>query len=262
MPFTSHTAALPSGPVTYWEAGAGRPLLYLHAAGGHQVTAPLEALARTHRVVAPVFPGFDGTPFHPGVATMEQLADLAARFHDTLIGPRADVMSQSFGGLVALWLAAKYPDKVDHLVLECPAGFRLDGSGPPAASPAAMQALLYAHPEKLPPSGKDRAAVEAGRAAPRHYSRGGLPADLHARLGDVAARTLILHGTLDRLATAEGMRFLKSKLPHAHLHYVYDSAHVIQVDQPERFLRLVSAFLERGDSYVVNFGAEGAAAAG
>ena len=35
MPFTSHTVALPSGPVTYWEAGAGRSLLYLHAAGGH-----------------------------------------------------------------------------------------------------------------------------------------------------------------------------------------------------------------------------------
>ena len=260
MPFTSHAVALPSGPVTYWEAGAGRPLLYLHAAGGHQVTTPLEALATTHRVVAPVFPGFDGTPFHPGIDTMAGLADLAAQFQDAVIGARCDLMSQSFGGLVSLWLAVKHPDKIDHLVLECPAGFRLDGSPPPASSPEEMQRLLYAHPEKVPPSSKDRAAVEAGRAAPRHYNRGGVPADLHARLGAVTARTLILHGTLDRLATAEGMRFLKSKLPHAHLHFVYDSAHVIQIDQPERFLRLAASFLERGDSYIVNFGAEDAAA--
>jgi pimeloyl-ACP methyl ester carboxylesterase len=252
MPFTQHTVALPSRPVTYWEAGTGRPLLYLHAAGGHQVTAPLEELAKTHRVVAPVFPGFDGTPFHPGVDTMAGLADLAAQFHDAVIGARCDLMSQSFGGLVSLWFAVTHPGKVDHLVLECPAGFRLDGSPPPAASPEEMQRLLYAHPEKIPPSDKDR-------AAPRHYNRGGVPADLHARLGEVAARTLILHGTLDRLAPAEGMRFLKSKLPQAHLHFVYDSAHVIQVDQPERFLRLVLAFLERGDAYIVNFGTENAA---
>ena len=260
MPFTRRTVTLPSGPVTYWEAGEGRPLLYLHAAGGHQVTAPLEELAQTHRVVAPIFPGFDGTPFHDGVDSMEKLADLAAAFQEAVIGARSDVASQSFGGLVSLWFAVKHPDRVDHLVLECPAGFRLDGSGPPAVSPEEMQRLLYAHPEKIPPSDKDRAAAEAGRAAPRHYNRGGLPGDLHARLGEIAARTLILHGTLDRLATAEGMRFLKERMPKAHLHFVYDSAHVIQVDQPERYLRLVGKFLERGDSYIVNFGAEEAAA--
>jgi pimeloyl-ACP methyl ester carboxylesterase len=207
---------------------------------------PLEALAATRRVVAPVFPGFDGTPFHPGVDTMAGLADLAAQFQNAVIGARCDVMSQSFGGLVTLWFAVNHPGKVDRLVLECPAGFRLDGSPPPASSPAAMQRLLYAHPEKIPPSDKDRAAAEAGRAAPRHYNRGGVPSDLHARLGEIAAPTLILHGALDRLATAEGMDFLAGKLPHARLETVADSAHVIQVDQPERFLALVEPFLNSG----------------
>ena len=65
MPFTAHTAVLPSGPVSYWEAGTGQPLLYLHAAGGHRVATPLEALATMQRVVAPVFPSVDGTNTSP-----------------------------------------------------------------------------------------------------------------------------------------------------------------------------------------------------
>jgi pimeloyl-ACP methyl ester carboxylesterase len=137
----------------------------------------------------------------------------------------------------------KHPAQIERLVLECPAGFRLDGSPPPASSPEEMQRLLYAHPEKIPPADKDRAAVEAGRAAPRHYNRGGVPSKLHARLGAVTAPVLILHGALDRLATAEGMRFLHGKLPNARLETVADSAHVIQVDQPEAFLALVEPFL-------------------
>jgi pimeloyl-ACP methyl ester carboxylesterase len=258
MPFTSHSVALPSGPVTYWQAGEGRPLLYLHAAGGVQVTKPLEALAKTRQVVILIFPGFDGTPYHDGVDTMERLGDLAAEFLDKLIGKPCDVMSQSFGGWVSLWLAVKHPEKVEQLVLECPAGFQIDGGGLPG--PQEIFGMLYAHPEKIPHSTKPQDQMAASMQAPRHYIKGFVATDLHARLGEVQARTLILHGTLDRLAPQAGMQLLQSKLPHSHLHYLYDSAHVIEVDQPERFLKLVSSFLERGDAYIVNFGAEGAAA--
>jgi pimeloyl-ACP methyl ester carboxylesterase len=255
MSFTQQAIPLPTGPVTYWSAGSGRPLLYLHAAGGIQITKPLEELAADHRIFMPVFPGFDGTPFHDGIDSMEKLADLAAAFHDGVIGQPCDVMSQSFGGWVSLWLAVKHPDKVEQLVLECPAGFQIDGGGLPS-DPKVIFEMLYAHPEKIPPSTKTPEQMAASAKAPRHYLTGFVASDLHARLGEVRARTLILHGTLDRLAPKAGMQLLKSKLPRGHLHYVYDSAHVIQSDQPERFLRLVSSFLGRGEAYIVNFGRE------
>jgi hypothetical protein len=35
---------------------------------------------------------------------------------------------------------------------------------------------------------------------------------------------------------------------------------VLQSDQPERFLRIVSSFLERGDAYIVNWGESAASA--
>jgi hypothetical protein len=37
-----------------------------------------------------------------------------------------------------------------------------------------------------------------------------------------------------------------------------EAAHAIEVDQPERLLRLVNAFRDRGEAYIVNFGDEAA----
>src|SRR4051794_19962184 len=54
------TARLSGGELAYWSFGDGRPLLYLHSAGGPQVTPFLEGLARTHRIVMPIAPGFEG----------------------------------------------------------------------------------------------------------------------------------------------------------------------------------------------------------
>jgi hypothetical protein len=59
------SATLSTGPLPYWVIGEGRPLLYLHAAGGPQISPFLEELARSHRVLMPIAPGFEGTPFHP-----------------------------------------------------------------------------------------------------------------------------------------------------------------------------------------------------
>ena len=102
----------------YFVLGDGRPLLYLHAAGGPQFTPFLEGLAQTHRVFCTDRSGFEGTAQHPGIETVPQLAGLAAEFAQKVIGQACDIIGHSFGGWVALWLALSHPDCVDHLVLE------------------------------------------------------------------------------------------------------------------------------------------------
>ena len=57
---------------------------------------------------------------------------------------------------------------------------------------------------------------------------------------------------------AKAGHVLKQQIRLSHLTYIYDAAHAIEVDQPERLLRLVKAFLERGEAYIVNFGDEAA----
>ena len=82
---------------------------------------------------------------------------------------------------------------------------------------------------------------------------------LLARLSELKARTLIVLAGRDELIPAKAGQVLKQHIPFSHLAYVYDAAHGIEVDQPERLLRLVKAFLERGEAYIVNFGDEAAA---
>lgn len=87
------------------------------------------------------------------------------------------------------------------------------------------------------------------------YSNGILvDEELVARLPGITARTLILMGSKEKMIPAQTGQVLKEKVPSSHLAYVYDAAHAIEVDQPERTLRIVKAFLERGESYIVNFG--------
>jgi pimeloyl-ACP methyl ester carboxylesterase len=206
--------------------GTGRPLVYLHPAGGARWTVALETLARTHTVHMPTFPGFDGTPVDRDVNSRRALGGLVADYIHQEIGQACDVMGCSFGGAVALWLAIERPQCVDHLVLECPAGLQ---SIDPALrkSPHAMLAHYGAE------DGKD-------------------PELLHA-LDRVRATTLILHGTDDRIIAAETMRLLKSRLARAFLIYVWDAAHNIEVDQPVRLAGLVQSFLERSDAFVVRY---------
>ena len=261
MPFERQELNLPSGKLSYFVAGAGAPLLYLHPAGGFSVSKPLEALSERYKIFAPVTPGFDGTAPHPEIASMEQLADLAARFADAVIGKRCDVIGQSFGGWEALWLAVKHPDKLDHLVLEAPAGVPAGGRGGLPSDPAEARRKLFAYPDRAPPVTKPVEQLQGNRRMLDHYRAISLSDEvLPSRVAAIQAPTLILMGTKDEIIPPETGRYLKTQIAGSHLAYVYDAAHVIQSDQPERYLRLVSSFLERGDAYIVNWGASAASA--
>jgi pimeloyl-ACP methyl ester carboxylesterase len=251
--FTEHTVALDSGQVTYLKGGEGRPILHLHPAGGPRVTPAMRILARRHTIYVPTTPGFNGTPEHPAVATMADLADLAAKFARIVIGAGPhDVVAESFGGWQALWLAARHPDLVEQLVLQAPAGLRPEGSGAVPADPAEFRRMLYAVPERAPEE-KRSPEVQAGDQRQRTRYFGGISFDqaLQAALPNIKARTLILFGTADRIVPIETARHLLAGIPRARLTYVWGAGHVPEYDQPERAARLIGAFMELGEGYLV-----------
>ena len=223
-----------------------RPLVYLHPAGGVRPTKVLEKL-KPHQ---PVFPGFDGTRLEH-LTTRKQLGEWVARYIEK-IGEPCDVIGCSFGGAVALWLAIQRPELVDHLVLECPAG--LQTIDPKLrADLAEFRKALFVHPEKAPPVSKTKEVEAENRRRITHYgAEDGLDRELLERVSEIKSQTLILHGTEDRIIGRESMQLLKSRLPKSFLVYVWDAAHNIEVDQPERMLELVEAFLERSEAFVVN----------
>ena len=218
---------LKSGELSYFHAGSGRPLLWLHPAGGIRRSKVLEGLGQSFALYVPVFPGFEGTSFHPEVKTRQALGALAAEFLERVIGGRCDVMGWSFGGAVALWLALERAELVDHLVLECPAG-------------------LYSVDKKI---------KRVNRALLEHYgAEDGKDEGLLARVGEIGQTTLILQGTEDGTIPAPSAQLLKGRLKKAFLVYVWQAGHDIETDQPQRVLGVVKEFLEHSDAFMVNRG--------
>jgi pimeloyl-ACP methyl ester carboxylesterase len=207
---------LSTGELTYLRAGKGRPLLYLHPAGGVRRSPVLAGLTQSLDVHVPVFPGFEATEFHDGVKTRRALAALVAEYHRRLIGKRCDVMGWSFGGAVALWLALERPELVERLVLECPAG------------------LVSIDPK----------IKRVNRALLEHYgAEDGKDEALLARVADVEHTTLILQGTNDGTIPAASAELLNSLLRNGSLVYVAQAGHDIETDAPERVLGAVREFL-------------------
>src|SRR5258708_13537548 len=119
-----------SGELTYFMAGEGRPIVYLHPAGGVRWTRVLEGLSKSFALYVPVMPGFDGTSAHGAVESMQGLAKLMGEFIDKVIGGPSDRMGCSFGGCVALWLPAPRPARRGHLRPRVPSAVRPPGPRP------------------------------------------------------------------------------------------------------------------------------------
>lgn len=249
------TVKLPSGPLSYDVLGEGRPLLYLHAAGGPMISPFLKELSRTHRVYAPTAPGFDGEPEHAEIKTIRDVARLYAEFAQAVIKTPCDIMGHSFGGWTAMWIALDHPDVAEQIILEAPGGLRFGAKPGLPMTPEQARKILYAHPEKAEEIAKPSDVTIANAKVFARYNGGVfVDEDLLARLPEIKARTLVLMGSKEKMVPEKAAQVLKEKIPHSHLTYIYDAAHGIEVDQPERTLRIVKSFLERGESYIVNFG--------
>jgi pimeloyl-ACP methyl ester carboxylesterase len=163
------------------------------------------------------------------------------------------VIAESFGGWTALWLAVRHPDLVEQLVLEAPAGMRTKGVGGLPSDPVERERKLYAVPDRAPKNPRYDEVLPGNFKALAVYAGGEtLDAALLKQLPQIKARTLLLFGTREEVTPVEDVgRRLKSAIPHSHLSYIYGAAHAVEFDQPERVARLVGAFLERGEAFVV-----------
>jgi pimeloyl-ACP methyl ester carboxylesterase len=106
----------------YVERGTGPPLVLLHGNGSmlqdFQSSGLIDLAAKKYRVIAMDRPGFGHSGRPRGtVWTPEAQADLIAAALKMLGVPRAIILGHSWGTLVALALAMKYPQKVQALVL-------------------------------------------------------------------------------------------------------------------------------------------------
>ena len=251
--------------------GTGEPLLYLHGlADVHANWAPAEptelvrALAAQRDVIAPALPGYQGSDALDAGADVEDHAFHLVDVLDALELDAVDVMGCSFGGWIGAELALRQPARVRRLVLVDPLGLHVRGEPGAlffgAAAPRGVggfgevRSVLFADPDSpialsALPDDPDHdhmlrwftgltGAAQVGWTAPQLCNP-----KLGARLGRIAAPTLLLWGEQDQIAPlAHGERW-RDGLSDARLEKVAGAGHCAHLEQPADVARLALEFL-------------------
>jgi pimeloyl-ACP methyl ester carboxylesterase len=235
------------------EAGEGRPLVYLHGAGGLNLTPAHELLARSFHVLAFEMPGFGRSAENTRTKNMAELGVTMARAVSSAGVEDFSLWGTSFGGAIALWLALQAPDRVQALVLESPGAIRPEGWNPAVSSPEELRQRLYLHPERVAhPPAPDPEVQAKTRALTGRLRSPNRDPDLEAGMRTLEVPTLVLFGTGDRLIPPDMGHFYKELLPNCHLVFVYDAGHEIGAERPEAFAEVAGDFLERHEAFIIS----------
>lgn len=254
----------PRGPLAVHTAGAGTPLLLLHAFPlDHSMWRAQAPLAEHVRLIVPDQRGFGASP-GPGPESVADLAADAVALLDALHVSRAVVCGVSMGGYVAQHVAARHPDRVAALVL---ADTRLEADTPEgraarvdlAAKVGRLGQAIVADamvPRLLapaPPATPERAALEAAlrdtiRAQPVATIQAVLAAlgdrpDMREAMRHVHAPTLLVVGAEDAITPPECLEAAERIMPAARLFVVPGAGHLVPLEAPAVFNAAVLGFL-------------------
>lgn len=248
-------------------AGAAAPLVLLHGGSGswtHWLRNIEALLACGREVWAPDLPGFGDSHAVPGGLDADTMLAPLQWGLQTLLGQKkCDLVGFSFGGMTAGMLAAAYPDIARQLVLVGAPGLgvsvqplRLLGWRHLDSAQAQEQAHRYNLQALML---NDGALIDANTLAlhAHNVQRDRLP---RRRLSqtDVLAQALArvtcpvhaIYGQHDKLYegrhAALEQALLRSTPHFLGLHWLADSGHWVQYEQPEHFHTVLQACLQAG----------------
>lgn len=247
----------------YRREGAGEPLLAIMGMGGTHRSwgrAFLDALAEDFDVVAYDHRGVGlSSPTEAGF-TIADLAGDAAALLDELGWDTAHVLGISMGGMVAQELALAHPERIRSLTLGCTyAG----GPGSSLTSEAVSTRLVESWgsgdrervlrtmweinvseafaAQDEPWTAFRQAALDVPVALPAIMAQVQAIAahDTSARLGDIDAPTLIVHGTEDLMLPVGNAHAIAPRMPGARLEILDGAGHLFFWERPRRSAALV-----------------------
>lgn len=212
--------------------GDGDPLLLLPGQGAsHAMWGPLlRTFAERHRVVVFDYRGTGGSDAPPGPYSTRGFAADAVAVLDAFGIAVAHVYGFSMGGRVAQWVAIDHPERVGALVLGATSPGDAHGAPRPAEAEARfrrggdLNEFLYGPEFARARTAGDWRSGTSPRARGAHY-RASEEHDSWARLGEITAPTLLLHGTDDLITVAENSRLLAERIPDVRLHLIVGARH-------------------------------------
>jgi 2-hydroxy-6-oxonona-2,4-dienedioate hydrolase len=271
---TSRTVETPSGTLHYQEAGEGYPLILMHGSGAGATgwvnfSNNIGPLAEKFHVYAVDAPGWgDSYP-----TTYEQFDHLAAHieFMDALGIEKAALVGNSMGGITAIHLTAKHPDRVSHLITMGSGSTRAPklfspGDGPteglkvlqlcyrePTFENMSLlcQIMMFDPGDRVDALAQER--LDSAVSHPEHLanfldglSKGGPIRKWFAAedLLGITTPTLLFHGRDDRVVPYEHSLLLLAHIPNSRLVLFNRCGHWAMIEHPAEFNRMVADFIE------------------
>jgi pimeloyl-ACP methyl ester carboxylesterase len=246
--------------IKIWVAhgGAGQPLLYLPGTYPDGDDPALSLLSQDFHIYRPHHPGFGRSDEDPAV---DSVVDLAFRYLDLLdaLGlDRVHLAGLSLGGWIAAQIAVLAPDRVDKLVLVCPAGLRPPVPVPDLFTLDPVEVAMVIHHQ---PQVRDAAVASMcemaadterftgylrSRAATAHVGWNPYLHDpkLAGRLHRVRSDVLLVWGAHDQLLPPECALAWQQALPRSRVELIEEAGHRPQAEQPEALAALIREFLK------------------
>jgi pimeloyl-ACP methyl ester carboxylesterase len=247
----------------YERAGSGEPLLLIQGMSGTHVSwgEPFRsALEESFDVVA--FDnrgiGLSERIFEP--FTIADMAEDTAELLERLEIESAHVVGISMGGMIAQELALAHPDRLRSLTLGCTycggEGSRLmpqesvEKLATAMASGNRDKAIRAGYEINLSPSFRAdedayaafhemATSVPAAKQVIELQAQAILSHDTSARLDEIGAPTLIIHGTVDGVLPFPNGEQIASLMPAARFEILEDVGHMFWWEQPQRSAELI-----------------------
>jgi 3-oxoadipate enol-lactonase len=248
------------------DTGLGRPLVFLHGfpfnrSAWHMQT---EAFRQSHRVIAPDLRGFGNSATLPGPTTMADYAgDVYTLLQEFTTGPVV-LVGHSMGGYVALAFASDFPEMLRGLVLvstragsdsvEAAAGRRATAG---KVRDQGVDEIIETMSTKMLAPGNQHTGLADGVRGLMASTKPevmiaallGMAArpDATPELPQIAVPTLIITGADDTVVLPEESEKLAHGIPGSQLRVIPHAGHLVFLEQPEEFNRVLKDWLIRED---------------
>lgn len=241
-PPTKRDRTTVNGVTLAWATwGEGPPLVLLHGGAGHgdHWAFQLAELSQRFTVFTVDARGHGRSTRDERPLSYTLMADDLLALLDALHLDRVALAGWSDGGIVALDLALRRPDRVTRLVLF---GVNFDLTGAQKGSSPALTAYFQRCQEdfaRLSPTPKGYAGLLAA-LRPMWKTQ---PTFTKAQLGALETPTLVLGAPHDELIRKDHVKALAAAIPGAQLQWLDGTSHFALFQQPAAFTRAITEYL-------------------
>lgn len=239
-----NTAEINGVNLAYHIQGHGKPVFLLHGgpANSNYLALQANALEKAgYQAISIDTRGHGRSNANGKPLSYDAMANDTVALMKHLHIAKADFVGWSDGGITALDIGMRYPDKVNKIVAF---GANTDGTG------------TFTDADKKPAFASfiDRAAKEYQQLSPTPQGFDKLndalgqmyaqqPDWTPAQLRTIKAKTLIVDGDHDEAIRPEHTRYIAQQLPNAKLHWIANTSHFAFIQNPTVFNQMMLDFL-------------------